>query len=576
MTRTEQKKDKNMQLDLVKTLRGALALNIACMATAVVAQSTVPQVGDVLREVPAKPQVERPKAPLPQVGAELAPPMQSLPDGGARVQVSSFRIEGSREVGAAELEALANRQAGKAMTLAELEAVATELTRYYRTRGYFVARVYIPAQEVMNDVIVLRAVEGNYGRFILENRSLVRDSIVQAMLDDVKKYDIVSLDTLERAMLIINDTPGVQVVRADVMPGEAVGTSDFAVGTVAIPEHQGYMLLDNYGSKATGRERLSVNWDWNSPTGSGDRLSITGLSSLNGDLLNGRAGYSTVLSASGLRGEAALSRTNYTLGSRFAALDAEGVATGFDLGVSYPIRRIRAQTIAFSAGYAMRNLKDEVKAFDTETRKRSQVLSAGFSLRDEAYLWGLDGLTEADIRLGHGDLNIRDALSLEFDQSPLGPDTDGRFTKVNLSLSRLSLLPDSFRLRTSLRYQSSFGGKNLDGSERLGISGVGSVSAYPYSEASGTDASLLSVELSRPFAGNEQLQHEWSLFAQAGQARAVKSESYQKLSGFGVGWSGRYGQGLLLRAQVARQLSGESVSEPGDKTRIWLQAGYIF
>ena len=65
---------------------------------------------------------------------------------------------------------------------------------------------------------------------------------------------IAGLDTLERAMLIINDTPGSQVVRADVMPGTAVGTSDFAVGTAADPEHEGFVLLDNHGTKATGKK----------------------------------------------------------------------------------------------------------------------------------------------------------------------------------------------------------------------------------------------------------------------------------------------------------------------------------
>ncbi|MDV7396810.1 POTRA domain-containing protein, partial [Arthrospira platensis SPKY1] len=98
--------------------------------------------------------------------------------------------------------------------LSELEALATLITRNYRANGYFVARAYIPQQEVVDGIITIRVVEGNYGQFHLTNESLVKDSIVQAMLDDVKGYDIVSLDTLERAMLIINDTPGVQVVRA--------------------------------------------------------------------------------------------------------------------------------------------------------------------------------------------------------------------------------------------------------------------------------------------------------------------------------------------------------------------------
>jgi hypothetical protein len=69
-------------------------------------------------------------------------------------------------------------------------------------------RKWLPARST------IRVVEGNDGRFILD-KSLVRDDIVQGLLDDIKDCDIVSLDTLERAMLIINDTPGVTVTRAD-------------------------------------------------------------------------------------------------------------------------------------------------------------------------------------------------------------------------------------------------------------------------------------------------------------------------------------------------------------------------
>jgi hemolysin activation/secretion protein len=158
----------------------------------------------------------------------IEPPLTALP-GGPSIVVSRIAIVGNRALSLDVLTPVISSAFGTRMTLADLEELALSVTRFYRTKGYFVARAYIPAQEIVDGVVTFRIVEGNYGDFILENSSLVKDKIAQSILDDVKVYDIVSLDTLERAMLIANDTPGVTVVRADVMPGEAIGTSDFIV-----------------------------------------------------------------------------------------------------------------------------------------------------------------------------------------------------------------------------------------------------------------------------------------------------------------------------------------------------------
>jgi hemolysin activation/secretion protein len=164
--------------------------------------------------------------------------MTALPSG-PKVNVKQIEVMGNRVIDVATLAALVADGAGKTLSLPELEALAQRITKHYRAKGYFVARAYIPAQEISSGTVRIRVVEGNYGQFHLKNKSLVRNDIVQGMLDDVKGTDIVALDTLERAMLIINDTPGVRVTRADVMPGTKVGTSDFAVDPEATAAYNG-------------------------------------------------------------------------------------------------------------------------------------------------------------------------------------------------------------------------------------------------------------------------------------------------------------------------------------------------
>jgi hemolysin activation/secretion protein len=552
---------------------------LAALAALGAAQAQpVPDAGTVLQQLPA-PRAAVPAAtPLPTVrGAPIEPSMAALPRGGREVPVQRFEIAGNRNIDSATLQAAAATEAGKPMTLAQIEDVAVRLTRVYRSRGYFVARVYVPQQEIQDGVVTLRVVEGNYGQFLLKNDSLVRDATVQAMLDDIKDRDIVSLETLERAMLVINDTPGVRVVRADVMPGQAMGTSDFAVETAPTARHAGYVLADNLGSRYTGRNRLSGNWTWNSPTGRGDRLVASGLASSNGDLLNGRLAYGAVLAPNGLRGEAAVSRTTYELNDVFAALGVVGRADAVDLGASYPITRTEAHTLEAVAGYSHKSLKDEIRSAGIATPKRSDAVSAGLAVRDESRLFGLDGSTQASATVTVGRLDIRSPSALLLDQSAGGPGTDGGFRKLNVSASRAMLLPRQFTLTAAVRHQDALGGRNLDSSERLPVTGSGGVLAYPPGELSGTQATALRLELGRPLPQVGDMVQQWSVFGDIASARALKSDPSRTVSDAGLGWSASHRNGLLLKAWLAYRLQDAAPrSEAAPRTRLLLQGGWTF
>lgn len=564
----------------IRLLPVASAIVAALHAGAAGAQ-TRPDAGEALRQAqpPAVPSTQ--KAQPPAIGGvAIEPPMSSLPSGRA-IQVNKIDIVGTRELPLSSLTPLVADAIGKSLTLPELEAIAQRITKYYRAKGYFVARAYIPAQEIGDGTIRIRVVEGNYGNFILKNESLVRDATVQAMLDDVKKYDIVSLDTLERAILIINDTPGVQVTLADVMPGDKVGTSDFGVGTIATARRNGYVMVDNFGSRYTGVNRLSFNGDFNSPTGRGDKLSVAGLVSETTDLLNLRVAYSTLLKPNGLRGEVAISQTQYALGGSYASLDARGTATSVDAALTYPIKRIRATTFEGSWGVSAKELKDEVRSTSTTTPKSLVSTTVGLQLRDERMVLGFDGLTQANVGVTAGVLDIRDATALSNDAA--GAQTDGGYGKLFAGVTRVSLLPKAFTLTTSLRLQQSLTNKNLDSSERMSVSGSGGVMAYPPGELIGTNALFARVELSRPLPvipALPQLSHQWLAFADWGQASAAKavttSDERRQISDVGLGWTANW-KGALVKAYAAYRLQDtEPTSETSSRTRLLVQAGWVF
>lgn len=567
-----------------RVLKSWLITGCVLTASGISAQTT-PNIGDALRQAQPPVLPAEPKSELPPIGGlpMIAPPMTALPATPTQgshtptVQVQAIEVVGNLVIDAVSLQAIVKDGVGKSLTLMQLEELAQRITKHYRSSGYFVARAYIPAQDVSNGRVKIQVVEGNYGQFILNNQSLVSDAVVQGLLDDVKGYDIVSLDTLERVMLIINDTPGIKVTRADVLPGDKVGTSDFAVDAVATRPYTGYVMVDNYGSVYTGKNRVSFNADFNSPTGRGDRLSVSGLGTDTGNLLNGRVGYSRLLMPNGLRGEVGYSQTQYQLGDVYSTLDARGTAKGLDATLTYPVRRIRAQTVEASLNVAHKELEDKIQSTQITTPKTSSTLTASMLVQDERVLFGLDGLTQGSLSLTLGDLAIKDTAALSNDTA--GANTHGNFKKIMASISRLSSLPAGYSLTTALRLQQALGNKNLDGSEKLAVSGSAGVMAYPSGELIGSNATFLHLELNHPVTLIDSLRTSYGVFTNYGQAHEshpLTPTETRHISDVGLSLSGSYQQMLFKVNWAHRQASTGATSEPYPRNKLLLQIGWMF
>jgi hemolysin activation/secretion protein len=271
------------------------------LLTSAALMAATPTTGDILRQVDPVKLPETPKA-LPSVGTgEYKVPLSVKDD--MKTFVKSFEFSGNTAFSADLLSNLVKLYEGKDLGINALKEVASVITKYYRDNGYFVGRAYIPAQGMENGIVEIAVIEGTYGAFELKNSSFVDAAEVQGFMDHLKGGELVSAKSLERQMLLINDLSGAQVTNAEVYPGAAVGTSDFRITVSPTPKYTGYVIADNYGSRYTGENRLSVGGYINSLIGIGDTLSLTGLISNTADLKNIRLAYDRPLGYSGLKGE---------------------------------------------------------------------------------------------------------------------------------------------------------------------------------------------------------------------------------------------------------------------------------
>jgi len=556
-----------MRNNILKTI------SISTLASTFLLGAT-PNIGDIEKQIQIPKEVEKKQQELIDIGGvkKYAPPMKDDKSGKA-IFVKSFKIENAINIDEKELQKLISSYNGKELTFNQLQEVTNVITKYYRQNGFFVARAYLPVQNINeNDgVIIISIIEGNYGEFKLKNNSLVNDSVVQSMLDHAKRDNIVSTHTLERAMLIINDTPGAIVTGADVMPGKLTGTSDFAITTQATNKYDGYALVDNVGSKYTGKNRLMAGVNLNSVLGYGDKISISGLVSNGTDLRNGRIAYSAPLTGSGLRGEISYSQTNYSL----VKLDgtADDAYTGDSKTVqgelSYPVIRTRTENLYTTLTYSYKDLEDKLDGAVLNSKNINSV-KLGMDY-DKNYL-AFNKITSSAISLS------LTAGDLDYKINPT--DFKGSYSKLNLDLSHNINLTQELSLSSSLKTQYALGNKNLDGSEDFTVGGDNAVKLYPTGELSAENGYVFNIEAKYKLPTINGISNSIGVFYDRGKAWMTKNttnEPARTLQDIGLGLYTSY-DNFFSKVQVAFDANSQNVTaeDPNNQSRILFQAGVTF
>jgi hemolysin activation/secretion protein len=501
----------------------------------------------------------------------------SLPEG-KKVFIKDFTIEGALKEDEAKLSVLLDPYKNKELTMAEITEAANKVTLFYRDKGYLVAKAYVPKQDAKDRILTIKLIIGNYGKFSLKNTSPIRTSFLQGVFDRTKKTSPeVTRDSMERTMLLVRDMPGAKIPTVTVAPDEVPGTSDFDVTVDKSQRFNGYIMGDNQGSRFTGKNRVYGGIDINSPLGIADKFSVSGMTSdQNKGLLNLRLAYGLPLGYSGLRADFAASRTTYKLGGIYSDLDATGSADVLEGTFSYPLRRRSNESIDLSLNLAYKKLQDELSAVGTENPRHASV--ATLMLQRGAYgtLFGRSFFTQMTASIGLGRLTLQDATSQLLNE--MGANTEGTYSKANLTFSGNLDLPANFSLRGSARFQKSLTG-NLDPTEQLFINGIAGVKAY--TEAVSFDNGYVAnMELRYNLPSLSPLQHALGLFIDNGWVYAQNGSytvnDHAMISDIGLGYYLTLKQffGTVQLAQPIGGTKNENVKDPG--TRILAQVGMAF
>lgn len=513
-------------------------------------------------ELPGKPAAVLPAEPAPR-------PVLGLPSD-IRIAVHGFRISGAQAFPASELLALVAGAEGQELTLAELQALAARITRYYRAHGYFLAWAYLPAQEIRDGQVEIAVLEGRLGKVTVDNRAALSPQTVERHLAGLHGGEAVKAGELERDLLMLNDLPGVEV-KSTLRPGATVGTTDLDIRLEEGRRLTGALDVNNYGNRYIGDLRGGLTLNVNNPSGLGDAVALRGVSSGNG-LSYGRLAYQLPVNGAGTRLGAAYSEMRYQLGMDFSSLQAHGSASVGSLYLLQPFVRGRFANLNAQLAFDRKRLEDRVDATATLSGKTLDVWTLGLS-GDRIDRLGGGGLNTWSVNLVSGSLGLDpDSRALD----AVGLRIEGSYLKLGYQLARLQRLGDRFSLYGQLSGQ--WAGKNLDSAEKFSLGGPYGVRAYPQGEAPADDAWLLNLELRYRLADAWQL----AAFADSGEGRLshrplpADGRNTRALSGAGLGlvWSrpASFGVSGFLAWKTAADPSSDVDRSP----RVWVQGVKYF
>ena len=195
------------------------------------------------------------------------------------VFVREVRIIGSTVFTPEELASVTALYTNRKLTSEDFEALRVALTKFYIDHGYVTSGAIIPDQAVTEGTITLRVIEGRLGHIEVEGKepgskpewfapSYIEDRIALGTGPPV------NINQLQERLLLLQETPGITRLNAELRPGVARGQSVLNVKVAEDTPIKAWLEFNNYLSPSVGSEHGLATLMHQSLTGHGDIMSV--------------------------------------------------------------------------------------------------------------------------------------------------------------------------------------------------------------------------------------------------------------------------------------------------------------
>jgi len=486
-----------------------------------------------------------------------------------QVQVDRFELVGNHVIETQVLEDLLSDFTGRKLTMTELNEATLSITAYYRSLGYWAAAV-LPDQSLGQGLVTIEVLEAKLGDLVIDSRGekirFDEKRIRGYLLNGQDDARILKSRSFEKAIKVVDSIPGISAA-VDMKAGNQIGETDLHVVVQNTPLASGSVVLDNFGTDSTGKDRISGNMIVDGLFRAGEQIRIEGLNSSGSTSVSG--GVAIPLSASGARFGVRGSSSTYGLKGKYTSLKVKGWSNSASAEITnIPLYYSDSSTIYGVFDVTQTYAKDEAIQIQLARKRLNKVTTRVIGNVQDEWLGG--GISSWSLMYTRGFLNLGgDVANFAIDQA--GPLTHGPYSKMNLSLSRLQYVTDDYSFWFA--GQAQYAMKNLDSMESMALGGPSAVRAYDGNADSGDQGLLLTGEIRRMVNQDTDV----AIFYDYGQTHinkrawtaALQASNLVTLQGAGVSVKYRPIKGMEFTAQYSFPI-GNAPAATMQKNQLWL------
>jgi len=525
---------------------------------------------------------------LPEPTKPTAPRESASKAGEVRFTVNSFILEGVKLLPEDSVQAVLKEWVSKPVNFDDLQKACDAVVALYRSKGFTVQAI-LPPQKIADGVVKILVTEAKLSEVIVEttqgNTRFSKDRAAKYITYGNPIGDPLNMQSLEHALIILNETPGV-MASSQLEPGKSDGETAVRVQLTDAPLIAGRVEANNYGSRTTGANQGVVALNANNLTGIGDQATINGIASDGSQYV--QAAYSLPVSPDGLRLGVAGTYLNYKNVSSYVSSNS-GVGDAWTTGLSaaYPLIRSQGTNLNVTMNY-------DIKSYMNKNNATQYVISS-YNINDLSIGmsgnhydgFGGGGISTGSVSVVQGYLDILGTSSKGY-----GAYTPPSFSKLAFSGSRNQQITEDGLTSFYLAMSGQMASVNLNSAEQFYLGGPYAVRAYPVAQGGGSQGGLTTAELRRQLPQNLTL----SAFFDAGLIQQYKNiypgwqgqtnaNNTYSLMGAGLGLKWIWG-GWNVSGSVAWQVGknplynqyGQAVNTDGTTTnpRGWITGSYTF
>lgn len=516
--------------------------------------------------------------------ASIAAPVAVYPPGAesARVTVRRVELGGNTVISTAELAPAWEEIPNRELPVTAIYDLAAALTSIYRNRGYVLSSAVV-TQDLINaglpdGVLRLDIVEGYVGRVEFDPE-LGTSPRIREEAQRIARERPLTIGTLERQLLIINDIPGVSAqayLDAAGPPGEAVLTLKSERRAVA-----GFAGVQNRVSELLGNVlmegRVSLFNAFGQDEGQTLLLQTTDTSRLRSlgyayDQPLGTSGLAFTGFLAHIESKSSLSQTDLFRQNEFLSDLVRSTSDIATFGVTYPLIRSRNETLRLRGRFNIYNGKQNIDLVQTEQQERVRALRLGANWdRSDA-----SGINFADGEFSQGVPGL--GATSSDSSTAIRRDASYSFSKINYLAGRLQRLGGDFSVLVSV--QGQYTNDRLPSSERAALGGDLILRAYDAGDLIGDRAAAGKIELryEPPLIPGGRV--AFYAFAEEGRTTSIEQQPIPdlvtKAGTTGLGVRGSLANGLNFYAEAATPHQLTPPSTRSRKTRFFTGLSYQF